>query len=257
MIWVRKFFGVLLLAVAGILIVSIVVTISQASAYFTLLYLCITQSCEGDTLKNVLFGVITYFFMAFMVYYLGRRGISFLFTIKSENPETNSILDEADFSHAQESINYYKTKYGYCHVLNDRIIFANGKTIEKLSSYKEGNKIAGTLGLQLIIMCVMLWYIFTHTADGDVGKLAAPVLIVIISTVSFFSSLRNSTTPLILREKIIKVNFVKGLPFLINPHFVVWFTDHKNRKRKRIIALDGDYEKTSEALRIMQKNFNI
>jgi len=254
MILLRKFFGILLLAVAAILVVSFLVTTSQIAAYLNLFYLCVTEGCEGDTLKNVLFGIITYLFMTFMVYYLGRRGFLMLMAVKPEEPEPQAILDEADFSHSQESINYFQTKYGYCHVLDDRIILANTKTLQDVSIYKEGNKVIGGLVLQLVVIIAMLLYIFDHAGEADFWKLLAPVLVVVFSAVAFFSSLRNSTTALIMREKIISVNFVKGIPYLITPHFIIWFHDSKNRKRKRLIILAGkDEQNSSEALRIMRK----
>ncbi len=252
MIWVRKLFGILLLAVAAILVASIVVTVSQAVAYFSLMYLCITEGCEGDALKNILLGIVTYLFMAFMVYYLGRRGFLMLVAVKPEEPEPIAILDEADFSHTQEDINYFQTKYGYCHVLPDRIIFANTKMLEEVSAYKEGNKVFGMLAVQFTIICAMLYYIFTE--EFNFWKLLAPALIVIVFGFSLVTSLRNSTTAIILREKIISVNFVKGIPYLITPHYIIWFRDNKTRKRKRLVILADISEKNiSEALRIFRK----
>ena len=102
MIWIRKLFGVFFLFVATILVASIFVTISQAVAYFTLLYTCLTSPCKADSLKDTLFGVITYLFMAFMVYYLGRRGVILLADIKPETPETSSILDDSEFRERTE-----------------------------------------------------------------------------------------------------------------------------------------------------------
>ena len=160
---------------------------------------------------------------------------------------------EADFSHIPETTNYFQTKYGYCHVLPDRIIFAGTNTIEDSTAYNEGNKVAGALVLQLMIMCAMLYYIFTNARDANFWKLLTPVLVVIVFGFSFFTSLRNSTTALIMRDKIISVNFVKGLPYLITPHFVIWFSDNKNRKRKRLVILSDNSEKNiSEALRIFR-----
>jgi hypothetical protein len=254
MLFLRKFFGILLLTVAVILVGSIVITFSQLAAYFTLFYMCLTQGCEGDSFKDILTGLLTYAFMAFMVYYLGRRGLQILTNSKPNEPETiTTILDEADYSHSLETINYFQTKYGYCHVLPDRIIFANTEKLEDVSVYKEGNKIFRTLSLQFIIGCAMLYYIYSHVAEPDFMNMLVPILIVVINFTAIVTSLRNSTTALIHREKIISVSFSKGIPYLIIPSFTIWFYDNKNRKRKRLVILtDNSEKKISEALRIMR-----
>jgi hypothetical protein len=253
MIWFRRLFGVLLIAVAIILVFSIIVTLLQATAYFTSLYLCITEGCDGDTLKDTLFGILTYIFMGSMVYYLGRRGFLLLIAAKPEEPEPSPILDEADFSHIQENINSFQTKYGYCHILPDRIIFANSKTLEDVSAYKEGNKIIGTLILQFTLFFAMGIYFFTEAMEGDFWQMLTPALVALVSLFSIVTSFRNSTTPLIMRGKIISINFVKGVPYMITPHFVIWFYDSKNRKRKRLVTLfDNAAKNSSEALLVFR-----
>ena len=97
MIWIKKLFGIFFLLVAGVLVASIFVTYVQALGYFVLLYTCLTSPCKVDTLKDTLFGVITYLFMAFMVYYLGRRGLVLLADIKPETTIPSSILDDSEY----------------------------------------------------------------------------------------------------------------------------------------------------------------
>jgi hypothetical protein len=253
MILFRKLFGILLLAVAAILVVSIVVTFSSLVAYFALLYTCLTEPCDGDRLKDILFGIITYIFMGSMVYYLGRRGFLILIAAKPEEPEPSAILDEADFLHIQENVNYFQTKYGYCHVLTDRIIFANSKTLEDVAAYKEGNKIIGTLILQFTLFFAMGVYFFSEAMEGDFWQMLTPALVALVALFSIITSFRNSTTPLIMRDKISSINFVKGIPYLITPHFVIWFYDSKNRKRKRIVMLvDASEKNNSEALLVFR-----
>ena len=257
MIWVRKLFGILLIAVAIVLGFSFVITFSQVTASFNSFYLCITEGCSGDVLKNALIGIITYLFIAFMVYYLGRKGILMLVTLNPEEPETLPVLDEADYSHTEDSINYFQTKYGYCHVLPDRIIFANSKTPGDISAYKEGNKVAGALLFQFIIICAMSYYFFTEAMERNFWQTIVPGIIVLVSLVSLFSSLRNSTTELILRDKIVSISFVKGIPYLITPHFVIWFNDQKNRKRKRLVILADNSEKNSSEALLVFRNASL
>lgn len=191
--------------------------------------------------------------MGSMVYYLGRRGYLILIAAKPEEPEPSAILDEADFSHIQESKNHFQTKYGYCHILPDRIVFTNSKTLEDISAYKEGNKIIGTLILQFTLFFAMGAYFFTEAMKGDFWQMLTPALVAIVALVSILTSLRNSTTPLIMRDKISSINFVKGIPYLITPHFVIWFYDSKNRKRKRIVMLfDASEKNSSEALLVFR-----
>lgn len=253
MIWVRKLFGIFFIGVAAILVASIFVTFSQAVAYLRLLYYCLNSSCSGGVLRDTLFGIITYLFMAFMVYYLGRKGIKMLFSFKPEEAEPTTILDEGDFSHAQESKTCFRTKYGYCHVLADRIILANTKELQDISVYKEGNKIIGTLVIQLIVICSMSYYFIETSVQGDFWQMITPAIVVLVFLFSVFSSLKNSTTPLIMRDKITSVHFVKGIPYLITPHFVIRFNTNKNRKRKRIVILFDNAEKnSSEALQVFR-----
>lgn len=253
----RKFFGLLLLSVAAILVASIVVTISSLEAYLTLLYTCLTEACDGDRLKDILLGIFTYIFMAAMVYYLGRRGFLLLIAAKPEERETYPILDEADFSHIQENVNYFQTKYGYCHVLQDRIVFANSKTLKDVSAYKEGNKIIGTLVLQFTVFCAMSIYFFNEAKAGDFWQMLTPALVALVSLFSIVTSFRNSTTALIMRDKIISINFVKGIPYMITPHFVIWFHDSKNRKRKRLVTLFDNAEKNSSEALLVFRNASL
>jgi hypothetical protein len=257
MILFRRFFGILLIAVAIILVFSIVVTFSSLAAYLTLLYTCLTSPCDGDRLKDIFFGIITYLFMAAMVYYLGRRGLLLLIAVKPEEPEPSAILDEADFSHIQESINFFQTKYGYCHILPDRIIFANSKTLEDVSVYKEGNKIITTLVLQFTLFCAMSIYFYKEAMKGDFWQMLTPALVALVSLFSIVTSFRNSTTPLIMRDKISSINFVKGIPYMITPHFVIWFYDSKNRKRKRLVTLFDNADKNSSEALLVFRNASL
>ena len=249
MILLRKFFAIILLSVAAILVASIVVTFSQLVAYFSLLFLGLTEGFKEGSFKDILLGILTYLFMAFMVYYLGRRGFTILINAKPEEPEPIAILDEADFSHSSESVNYFQTKYGYCHILADRIIFANSKTLEDITAYKEGDKIIGTLLLQFTLICTMSYYFYTEAVKGDLWQMLAPGIVVLVSFFTLFTSLKNSTTALIMRDKISSVDFIKGIPYLVTPHFIIWFFNNKNHKRKRMITLfDNDEKNSSEAL---------
>ena len=257
MILFRRLFGILLIAVAIILVFSIIVTASSIVAYFTLLYTCLTEPCDGDRLKDILFGIITYIFMGSMVYYLGRRGLSMLISTRPDEPEPPAILDEADFSHIQENENYFQTKYGFCHILSDRIIFANSKILADISAYKEGNKIIGTLILQFTLFFAMGIYFFTEAMEGDFWQMLTPALVALVSLFSIFTSFRNSTTPLIMRDKISSINFVKGIPYMITPHFVIWFYDSKNRKRKRLVMLFDNAEKNSSEALLVFRNASL
>ncbi len=254
MIWVRKFFGLLLLSVAAVLVVSIVVTFSQMAAYFSLLYTCLNEPCDTERFKDIFFGVITYLFMGFMAYYFSRKGFAMLITAKPDEPETSTILDESEFSHTQENINYFQTKYGYCHVLPDKLIFSASKTLNNETTYTEKNKIIGAHILQLLVSGVMIYYLYILLQTGDYARMSVPLIELLMTMISLFTSFRNSTATLVPRDRILLVSFVKGIPYLITPHFIVWFLDTKNRKRKRVIVLPGSAEKnSSEALRIMQK----
>lgn len=66
-------------------------------AYFALLYTCLTEPCDGEKFKDIFFGIITYLFMGAMIYYLGRRGLSMLISIKPEEPEPSAILDDTEY----------------------------------------------------------------------------------------------------------------------------------------------------------------
>lgn len=180
-----------------------------------------------------------------------------LISTRPDEPEPPAILDEADFSHIQENENYFQTKYGFCHILSDRIIFANSKILADISAYKEGNKIIGTLILQFTLFFAMGIYFFTEAMEGDFWQMLTPALVALVSLFSIFTSFRNSTTPLIMRDKISSINFVKGIPYMITPHFVIWFYDSKNRKRKRLVMLFDNAEKNSSEALLVFRNASL
>ncbi len=195
--------------------------------------------------------------MGAMIYYLGRRGLFMLISPKPEEPEPSATLDGSDFSHRKESTNYFQTRYGYCHLLPDRILFTNSKIIGDISAYKEGNKIIGALVLQLTLFCAMIVYFFTEALKGDFWQMLTPAIVAIISLFSLFNSLRISTTAIIMRDKISSVNFVKGIPYMITPHFVIWFYNSKNHKRKRIVTLFDNAEKSSSEALLVFRNASL
>ncbi|AFM02745.1 hypothetical protein Fleli_0256 [Bernardetia litoralis DSM 6794] len=156
-----------------------------------------------------------------------------------------------------ESEKTFKTKTGFCHILPDKIILTRDGVVGNVAKVTVGNNIARTLVIYGAIT-VGLFY-FGYEAYKN-GQTLQPILFGLIGLYLIYgivSSLNNSATPTIDREKIKDVKLKKAIKGLTRSRFEVLFEDENGKIKKRLIMLPGSLtdgqNETENAVEIMRE----
>ncbi|WP_044403978.1 hypothetical protein [Lacinutrix sp. Hel_I_90] len=149
----------------------------------------------------------------------------------------------------------FKTKTGYCHILPDKIILTRDGIIGNVAKVTVGNNISRILIIYGGLSIVLLYFAFTNYQDGKTFPAILFGAIGIFLIYGIFSSLNNSATPIIERNKIKSVNLKKAIFGLTRSRFEVKFEDENGKMKKRLIMLPGSMNKgqteTEKAIEIM------
>jgi hypothetical protein len=157
-----------------------------------------------------------------------------------------------------ESEKKFKTKTGYCHILEDRILLTRNGVVGSISQITMGNNIARPLmlyGFLAITFLALAYKKFTeqHPPEATLFFVLGFLLVLVIK-----KSWNNSGTPIIERKKIEKVEFKKALPGATRAYFVIYF-EVNGQIKKRLIILPGSLSngsiETEIALTIMRSEF--
>lgn len=142
----------------------------------------------------------------------------------------------------------FRTKTGYCHILEDKIVLTRTGVIENLEgiTVKENSPII--LVVYSVIAIGLLFSAWTNYETGQnffaimFGSVGIFLINGIVRSINF------SGTPLIHRADIIQTDFKKGVWGLTRDRFEIIFTDAKGNRRKRLILLPGSFSATKESL---------
>ncbi|MBO0320891.1 phosphoribosylaminoimidazolesuccinocarboxamide synthase [Muricauda sp. CAU 1633] len=156
-----------------------------------------------------------------------------------------------------ESVKTFKTKRGFCHILPDKIVLTRDGVIGNVAKVTVGNNIARILLIYGAIT-VGLFY-FGYEAYKN-GQTLQPILFGLVGLYLIYgivSSLNNSATPIIDREKIKDVKLKKAVKGLTRSRFEVQFEDENGKIKKRLIMLPGSLtdgqNETEKAVEIMRE----
>lgn len=150
----------------------------------------------------------------------------------------------------------FRTKTGYCHLLNDQIVFSKQEQIGDFSELKSENRTTQNLIIYLILIGLCAYWGFRAYEQHLMVRFTILCCIGGIFLLSIPRILTYSDTAIILRNRITGVQFRKAVPFVNYAQFVVFFTDEKGRKRKRLILLPGklnDQAETQQAVEKMER----
>ncbi len=150
----------------------------------------------------------------------------------------------------------FKTKTGFCHILPDKIVLSRDGIIGNVANVTVGKSITRILILYGVIT---IGFLYVAIEGFRNGKMLEPILFVLLGTYlvyGIFTSINNSATPIINRQKIKEIRFKKAFKGLSRSRFEVLFEDEKGKIKKRLIMLPrsitgGDRE-TKKALKIMK-----
>ena len=149
----------------------------------------------------------------------------------------------------------FKTKTGFCHILPDKIVLTRDGIIGNMANVTVGNNIARILLLYGGISLALFYFAYTAYRKGNVAEPFVLGLIGIYLLYGIAKSIHYSATPVIERNKIRTVEFIKAIPGVTRSRFVVHFENEKGKKKKRLILLPGSVtggpEETTRALQLM------
>lgn len=149
----------------------------------------------------------------------------------------------------------FRTKTGFCHILDDIIVLTRDGIIGDISKITVGNNITRTLIIYGLLSIGLLYYAYESYIGKDILFAVFFLLIAVFLVYSILTSLNNSATPIIERKSIQKITVNKGISGLTRARFEVLFTDENGKTKKRLIilpgSLTGGQTETDIALRIM------
>lgn len=151
----------------------------------------------------------------------------------------------------------FKTKTGYCHVLENKIVLTRTGIIENLEGIKVKENSPAILFVYAVIALGLLFSAYTNFQTGQhfFALLFGGVGLLLINGI--IRSINFSGTPLIHRNDIVSTEFVKGVWGFSRDRFEIIFTDTKGHKRKRLILLPGSFHadeiSLSKAMDIMEE----
>lgn len=154
----------------------------------------------------------------------------------------------------------FKTKTGYCHILQNKIVLSRDGLIGNVAKVTMGNHIARPLVIYGILSAGLFYLAFKDFTKGQKPEAFLFFIPGVFLLIGIFRSLNNSATPVIERQKIRDIEFKKALPGATRAYFIVHFENESGQIKKRLIMLPGSLNngqiETEKALEIMTSEFN-
>ena len=151
----------------------------------------------------------------------------------------------------------FKTKTGFCHILPDKIIITRDGIIGDMTKVVSGNTLTRVLLIYSILAFSLLYFAFKAYQQGDFLTGVFFSLFGLYLLVGVFTSINNSATPVIDRNKIKTIKLIKGITGLTRSRFVVKFENEQGKIKNRLImlpgSLSGGKEETQKAIKIMRE----
>jgi hypothetical protein len=153
----------------------------------------------------------------------------------------------------------FKTKTGYCHILQDKIILTRDGVIGNISKATIGNNIARPLIIYGIIALGLFYLSIKGFNRGDYGPAFLFIILGLLLVFGILRSLNNSATPVIDRDRIKQIEFKKAVPGATRAYFIIHFHTDNGKIKRRLILLPGSFTggqtETEKALQIMTEEF--
>lgn len=154
-----------------------------------------------------------------------------------------------------ENEKVFKTKTGFCHILPDKVILTRDGIIGDVAKVTVGNNVTRILIIYCGLSIALLYFAFSNYHNGRTFQSIFFGAIGIYLLYGIFSSLNNSATPIIERNKIKSVDLKKAIFGLTRSRFEVKFEDENGKMKKRLIMLPGSMNngqnETEKAIEIM------
>ncbi|MCG2429935.1 hypothetical protein [Aequorivita xiaoshiensis] len=138
-----------------------------------------------------------------------------------------------------DEISKFKTYEGFCHILEEKIIFTSDGNLENYTSKDTSeNKVIYTISIIFTVLC-FLYLTYNSFKNSDWINLLLLFGIVVFTIYDSFRKRKYFNTSVIKREKIIRVTFHRSKKCFSRAYFRVDFIDDKNKSKSRKIILPG------------------
>jgi hypothetical protein len=158
-----------------------------------------------------------------------------------------------------ETENTFRTKTGYCHITEDRIILTRNGVIGNLSKLAMGNNMARPLIIYGLLSLGLFSLAYKSFSEGEKVSANISLLLGLLLIVSIIKNFNNSATPVIEREKIRDIEFKNAIPGATRAYFIVHFENDNGDLKRRLILLPGSLtngpKETQKAVEIMTSRF--
>ncbi len=151
----------------------------------------------------------------------------------------------------------FKTKTGFCHVFNNRIVFSKLGKAEDIKEPTPGSKNYSS-GMVYFFLIIANGY-FAYNAYMD-GRTGSSLFFIVMGCYLFYAvrnQLKFSAMPIISADDILKIDFIKGTTFLTRSRFIIHFRDESGEEKNRLVMLPGSMmngkEETEKAVRIFKE----
>jgi hypothetical protein len=148
----------------------------------------------------------------------------------------------------------FKTKTGFCHITEEKIILTRDGVMGTIASMEVGNNIPKLLITYGLTSLWLMYCAYNSYLNGDTFEVVIFGLFGLCLVYVIAKSLNNSATPIIDRKDIKTVKFIKGISGLTRSRFEVEF-NQKGKIKKRLILLPGSLtdgqNETEKAIKIM------
>jgi len=150
----------------------------------------------------------------------------------------------------------FKTKTGFCHITEDKIILTRDGIIGNVAELTTGNKIIRLLIIYGLIASLMIYNAYNDFKDENWLFFGLYLIGGIYLTYTVFKSINLSATPIIERNKIKHVEFKPAKKYLTRSYFKVDFEQNIGKIKSRLIMLPGSLNdgtnETEKAIGIMK-----
>jgi len=149
----------------------------------------------------------------------------------------------------------FLTKTGFCHILPDKIVLTRDGVIGNMAEVTVGSSISRILVIYGALSLALVYGATEELKKGHTTQVVLLALVVAYLVYGILTSLNNSATPVIDRQKIRNTRFKKAIPGLTRSRFEVFFEDEKGKLKKRLIflpgSLSGGQDETGKAVKLM------
>ena len=150
----------------------------------------------------------------------------------------------------------FKTKSGYCHVLDDKLVLTRDGPIGDLAQLTTGDNIYRLIITHVLLTLVLIYLIYRNYQKEEWFSLTVFSAAALFMIYSIITSLNKSATGEIMRDRISKITFQPEKKGITRAYFKVHFKDNNGKMKIRLImlpgSLSGGKEEAEKALNIMR-----